>query len=79
MIKKEQLIKSIDRLAEQENSLVPLLNRHVSSTLSFSGLDEKDHQEILDYFQNMVIKQQEHIDVLNGIKKDVLEGAADVY
>ncbi|MDD3344862.1 MAG: hypothetical protein PHO34_00275 [Candidatus Omnitrophica bacterium] len=79
MIGKDKLLKQVEKLIQQEERLVPLLNRHVSSALFFSGLEQKERDGILDRFQEMAVKQREHVDILKGIKKEVSEGAGNVY
>lgn len=79
MIGKEKLLKQIDRLLAQEDSLIPLLNRHISSALFFSRLTDVDRESIVDHFQEMVIKQREHLEILQGMKKEVTEGESNVY
>jgi len=79
MIGKDKLLKQVEKLIQQEERLVPLLNRHVSSALFFSGLKQKERDNILDRFQEMAVKLREHIDILNGIRKEITEGAGNVY
>jgi len=79
MIEKKELLRQIDILLKQKARLIPLLNRHISSAVFFSYLKEKEQKIILDYFQNMVIRQQQHIEILNGIKEEIKQGDKDVF
>jgi len=79
MIGKDKLLLQIDKVARQEEELIPLLNRHISSALFFSGLDQRERDKIIDRFQEMVIKQREHISILNEMKKEIREGGTNVY
>lgn len=79
MIKKENLLAKLKELIETEKVLVPLLNRHISSALFFSGLDKKEQEDLKERFQSMVITQTQHIEALGRIKEDVEKGKSDVY
>lgn len=79
MIKKELLLTQLKSLIETEKMLVPLLNRHISSALFFSGIDSAQQDNIKKRFQSMVITQTSHIEALNKIKEDVEKGRTDVY
>ena len=55
MIKKDKLLNQINMLIDLEKRLIPLLNRHISSSLFFSGLKESDRDAVLERFQNIVM------------------------
>lgn len=79
MINKEKIIKKIDKVLESEKRLLPLLNRHITSSLFYSDLAKEDRDKIIEFFQGQVIRQAKHVNVLSEIKKEVLEGGEDVY
>ncbi len=79
MIKKDKLLKQIDELMNLEKSLIPLLNKHVSTSLFFSNLKKDEREEIVGYFQNQVIAKTKHVEILNGIKSEVARREKDVY
>ena len=79
MIKKEKLAGKMDELIALEKRLIPLLNKHISSSLFFSNLKKSDRDKILAHFQDSVTTQTKHIETLANTKEDVLKGKANVY
>ncbi len=79
MIKSDKLLKQIDELMNLEKSLIPLLNKHMSTSLFFSNLKKDEREEIVGYFQNQVIAKTKHVEMLNGIKNEALRRKKDVY
>lgn len=79
MIKKDKLLNRINTLIDLEKKLIPLLNRHISSSLFFSKLKEDDRNAIIEYFQNLVITKTRHIEILNNIRDEVTGRQSDVY
>lgn len=79
MIKKDKLLRHVGLLIDSEKRLIPLLNRHISSSLFFSGLDKRDSDAIIERFQNIVLTHTKHIETLNGIREEVSKGKSDVY
>ncbi len=79
MIKKDKLLSQINELINLEKSLIPLLNKHMSTSLFFSNLKEDERKEIIDKFQNLVIAKTKHIEILNGIKDEIARRERDVY
>jgi hypothetical protein len=79
MIKKEKLLGQINNLLGVEKAIVPLLNRHISSSLFFSALKEVDRRQILESFQNLAVTQAKHADILNSIKNEITKGENNVY
>ena len=79
MIKKDRLLKRLDDVIKLEERLIPLLNRHVSSSIAFSGLDEKEQQQIVGRLQKTALSGTKHIEVLKGIRDEVTKGKVNVY
>ena len=79
MIKKDKLLKQLNKLIELEKSLIPLLNKHISSSLFFSNLEKGKQKEIVEHFQKLVITKKSHIEILDGIKSEVSRREKDVY
>jgi hypothetical protein len=79
MIKKDTLSKKIDSLIELEESLIPLLNKHIASSLSFSNLKDSDRTTVLEYFKRLAIAQTKHVNILHEVKKELQRGKSDVY
>jgi hypothetical protein len=79
MIKRERLIRGIDTTMDIQKRLVPLLNKHVSASVSFSGIAEKDKEEIFGKLQAMAITHTKHADTLKSIKDEILKGGGHVY
>ena len=79
MIKKDKLARQIDAIIDSKKRLIPLLNKHISSSLFFSGLKSEERNAIIERFQNIVIIQTKHMETLKGIKDEVAKGKNDVY
>jgi len=79
MIQKDKLLSRINELTDLEKSLIPLLNKHITSSLFFSGLNEDDRNMIVEYFQNLVITKTGHIERLADIKNDLTGRDKNVY
>ncbi len=78
MIKKERLIKKIESLMNLEKRAVPLLNRHIASSLFFSELKEGERKAILEAFQKIAVTQAKHLETLNQVKDEALKMETDV-
>ncbi len=79
MIKKDKLLSQINELINLEKSLIPLLNKHMSTSLFFSNLKEDEREKIIEHFQNLVIAKTKHIEILNGVKDEIARRERDVY
>ena len=79
MIRKDKLLNQINELTNLEKSLIPLLNKHMPTSLFFSNLKEDERKEIVDKFQNLVIAKTKHIEILNGVKDEIARRGKDVY
>lgn len=79
MIKKERLLKQLNKLLDMEKNLVPLLNRHVASSLEFSGLGDTEREEFNARLQEMARIHVRHVEELTIIKTRIAEGDIDVY
>lgn len=79
MIKKDKLLRQLDTAIKSEERLIPLLNKHVSSSLFFSGLKENERKAIVERLQKIVLTETKHIELLNGIKDEITKGKNNVY
>ena len=79
MIKKEKLLQQIEKVTNDEKRLIPLLNRHISTSLFFSGLRDADRKKTIEQFQRMVVAHTKHTEYLKGIVDEVKKGKSDVY
>ncbi len=79
MIKKDKLLKKINRAISDHDAIVPLLNRHVSTSVFFSALPPEDKEEIIARFQDMARTYSKHMNMLDSIKREVSEGETNVY
>ena len=79
MMKKDRLVHQIDAIIDSKKRLIPLLNKHISSSLFFSGLKPEERNVIIERFQNIVITQTKHMEVVKGIKDEIVKGKSDVY
>lgn len=62
-----------------EKNLVPLLNKHVSSSISFSGLSESDQKMFTSKLQEMARIHERHVEELTIITKRATESDMDVF
>jgi hypothetical protein len=79
MIRKKKLIDKIKAALEIENRLIPLFNKHISSSLDFSKLKKQDKEAIIEKFQSYTLMLKKHINTLEDIEKTVEGGQRDVY
>ena len=79
MIKKEKLVHGVNSVMDIQKQLVPLLNKHVSASVFFSGLPDKDKEKIIQRFQSMAIMHTKHMDTLKSIKEEIIKGGGNVY
>jgi len=79
MISKQNLLKQIDALRDLKKRVVPLLDQHVATAISFSGLKEDDQNIITEKLRDMVAEQTKHITLLDGIKNAVEKGDINAY
>jgi hypothetical protein len=79
MIKKEKLLRGIDSAMDIQKQLVPLLNKHVSASVSFSSLSANEKEKMAEKFQSMAIMHTKHMDTLQSIKEEISKGASNVY
>ena len=79
MIEKESLIGSVEVLMELEKSLAPLLNRHISSAMFFSGLKEAEISALMQELKNRAVVQSKHIEILKGIKEEIARSKNNVF
>ena len=79
MIKKANLLGKIDTLLTLDRTIIPLLSKHISTSIFFSVLKDSEQKAILEKFQNMVIVKTKHAEMLSGIKGEIAKGKSDVY
>ena len=79
MIKKEKLLNQLDLLIDLKKNLTPLLDKHISSSLTLSQLKKIDREAILEKLSYFAKVQTKHIDLLNDMKKNIAESTFDVY
>ena len=79
MIRKEELLKQLDLLSALVKKAAPLLNKHITSSLSFSELTDAERDKIVDRFQDISVAQAKHVEILEQVKKEILKGNKDVY
>lgn len=79
MIRKNNLLNKLNQLLELERRLVPLLDKHLSTSLGFSQLSKDEHDLSLDFLKNRVNLQKKHIQLIEGIKKEIEDSGQNVY
>ncbi|MFA6078841.1 MAG: hypothetical protein WC779_03755 [Candidatus Omnitrophota bacterium] len=79
MLRKEALLKQLDLLTALIKKAAPLLNKHITSSLSFSKLTNDERTAIVERFQDISVTQAKHVEILDQIRSEVLKGKKDVY
>lgn len=79
MISKEKLLKKIQEVIKAKNNVIPLLDRHISASLTFSGLGASTVQTIREKCQSWMFLQQKHVKILKEIAEDLQERKNDVF
>jgi len=79
MIKRDKLLKQVEELVKLEQSLIPLLNKHLSAAMFFSNFKKDDRENIVEYFQKLVVAKTKYIEILNGVKAEIVRRQRDVY
>lgn len=79
MIRKDKIIKKLDKLKELEKRLIPLLDKHLSTSLDFSQLGKEDRDKILEFLKNRAGMQKKHIQLIESINKELTESDKNVY
>jgi hypothetical protein len=78
MIDKKELLQKIHKVIEYKDILAPLLDRHISASLTFSGLDQATVHAMREKFQDWALLQLKHVEVLKAITKELHERKSDV-
>lgn len=78
MISKDALLKKIDEALDLEKRLIPLLNKHISSSLFASGMDKAECDSITERFKDMALTAAKHVELLNGVRDEASRGKRDV-
>ncbi len=78
MIGKEKLLKKIHEVIESKNSLTPLLDRHISASLGFSGMDPDAVHAIREKCQNWMLLQLKHVEILKEMVEELGKRKSDV-
>lgn len=79
MISKQNLIKKIDEVCKLKEELMPLLDKHITAAISFSGLAEDERSDIVQKMKYMAIEQSRHNELLKDIKESVVRGNSNAY
>lgn len=79
MIDKEKLLEKIHEVVEFKNSLVPLLERHIASSLAFSGLDPGTVHTLHEKCQDWMLLQLKHVEILREMAEELNKGTSDVF
>lgn len=79
MIKKEKLLKKINEAMDVQKNVLPLLNKHISATVTFSKLEPMEKEEIEARFQEIAILLTKNRRVLQSVHEEVSEGKSNVY
>jgi hypothetical protein len=77
-MKVEIFLKEIKTLTQLEKSIIPLVNRHISSSLFFSDMKPAERSVVLTTFQNMAVIQSKHVEILEVIAQAVAKKDKDV-
>jgi hypothetical protein len=79
MIRKDKLLNKVNQLLELEGRLIPLLDKHLSTSLGFSQLSKDEQDLSLDFLKGRVNLQKKHIQLIKSIKKEIEDSEQNVY
>ena len=79
MIRRQKLINQINLVMDIEKRLVPLFNKHISTSLNFSRLKKEDKKFTTEQFQIYALMIKKHTEILKAIKRDIESGERNVY
>ncbi len=79
MIQRDKLSNELAKILQIKNNLVPLLDKHVGSSLFFSDMDPAKREKILQRLRQGVKKQIKHVEILNQILGEIKGAKKDVY
>lgn len=79
MISKEKLLKKIHELINSKNSLIPLFERHVSASLTFSEMPPATLKALDGEYKSWMLLQMKHVEILKEMVVDLLKRSDDVF
>lgn len=78
-IKKEELIKQIDRALRIEEEMLPQVSKNIKAAAKFIEKDPKKRSEIEAMLYKLASESDGHAKILNELKAKLLKGKKDVY
>jgi len=79
MIRKDKAAFEIEKILAMKKTLIPLLDKHIASSLPFSDIRDADKQVILEKFRAFVVKQSSHMTLLSGMDREMKASAENVF
>ena len=73
MLRKDRVSQRVNEMINLKQNLVPLLDKHISSSLPFSSIKKKEQQVILDKFKQFAITQRKHVELLEELQQQLKE------
>lgn len=79
MIRKDKVKTEIDKIIDLKKNLIPLLDKHIASSLPFSSLSQKEKELILEKFRTFVVTQSKHLQLLSDIAEEIKRSSENVF
>ncbi len=79
MINKEHLLRGIEKLARWNEELLPLLERHVASSVLFSGLPNDRQKALLLRLKDLAAQTRKHQEAIREVRDRIQKESADVF
>lgn len=79
MIKKKDLLQSVQALLDLEEEMLSLCQRQVGSITFFSGLLPQSRPDVRAGLEAFCARSQQHRQALQNLMGSILSGSRDVY
>lgn len=79
MIKKDHLLKGLNKAGGIQKTLIPILNKYISASVDFSSLPAEEKEKVTARIQQIAIEQTKHAERLNSLKGEIAERPDNVY
>lgn len=79
MIRKEKLLLEIESLVDLKENLIPVLDKHLPASLSFSPFAKSVQEEAVEKLRYLTMMQNKHVNMLKDLKKQIEGSGANVY
>lgn len=76
---KEELLKSIDEMIRNEETLVPIYLSHIDRVMQWSGMNDADRKSAAEILTVLAEDSKVHSAHFQKLRSKILEDRTDVY